>query len=89
MSPSMALTPYITFSASPDTFSSPSRLTTVTPSSRSMMRIFSSKEPKILTASSIRSMLIVCSIKLLRSSLLQPEEPCSSAGCVSFSCCPS
>ena len=57
-----AFTAHITASPSPEIFKLDSRFTTVTPSSCSMMRIFSSKRPKRLMASSIRSMLMHCSV---------------------------
>ena len=60
---SMALTAYMTPSgSSPATLSMESRLTTATPISCSMMRIFSSKEPKTLMVSSRRSKLMDCSV---------------------------
>ncbi len=61
-SPSATLTACITFSASPEIFNSASRFTTLTSKSCSRMRIFSSKEPKISMAYSIRSKLMVCSV---------------------------
>ena len=57
----MALLAGMVFSASPLIRSSPSRLVTVTENSCSRRRIFSSKEPKMFTACSSRSMLILCS----------------------------
>ena len=68
-----ALAACITSSASPLIRSSPSRLVTVTLNSFSSRRMFSSKEPKILTACSIRSMLILCSMDSLLS--LYPGAP--------------
>ncbi len=60
-----ALAACITFSGSPLIRSSPSRLVTATLNSFSSKRTFSSKEPKILTACSSRSMLIRCSMPSL------------------------
>ena len=57
----MALQASMVSSGSPSTRSSPSRFTTVTENSCSSRRMFSSKEPKIFTACSSRSMLIRCS----------------------------
>ena len=58
----MAFAASMVSSGSPLIRSSPSRLVMVTWNSASMRRIFSSKEPKMFTACSIRSMLIRCSI---------------------------
>ena len=52
----------MTFSGSPEITSSPPRFTTVTWNSDSSRRIFSSKEPNRLMASSMRSMPMRCSI---------------------------
>ncbi len=60
--PWTAFTASITFSPSPVIFRLDSRFTTATPSSCSMMRMFSSNRPNRLTASSIRSMLMFCSV---------------------------
>ena len=62
---SIALTAYMTPSgSSPLTLSTESRLTTETPISCSIIRMFSSKEPNTLMVSSRRSRLMLCSVML-------------------------
>ena len=60
--PWMAFTASMTFSPSPEIFRLDSRFTTDTSSSCSIRRMFSSNRPNRLTASSIRSMLMLCSV---------------------------
>ena len=58
----MALQASMVSSGSPLTRSSPSRFDTVTLNSDSISRTFSSNEPNKLTACSMRSMLMRCSM---------------------------
>ena len=84
----MALQASMVFSASPSTRSSPSRFTTATENSCSSRRMFSSNEPKMLTACSSRSILILCSnvFSLLYHFGRQPSDSSVKMGTLSPIC---